>query len=130
MSQRFIIAPNALDAIDMSQSSSHSEVTIIKNPTLFSYEVSWSGSTPTGTLIMEISNSYALEADGSVANAGNWTQVPMDVNGAYATSIAISGNSGVGFIEGELSAGYAVRLTYTRSGGSGTMNLIFAGKVA
>ena len=130
MSQRTTLRPVVLPTIDMSQSSTNSSATVLQSMTLISYEVSWSGSTPTGTLALQISNSYSLEPNGTVNATGTWTTVPMDVNGAYATSIAISGNTGNGIIDVALIAGYASRLVYTRSGGSGTMTITVVGKVS
>ncbi len=130
MSTRTRIAPVTLPTIDMS-ASANSAATLLQSNTAFSYAVKWDGTTPTGDLALEVSNDYALDSTGQVANAGIWTVAPLNVGGAYATSIAISGNSGNGMIDGVAPTGVnAVRLAYTRSGGSGTMTLIVTAKVA
>lgn len=114
----------------MSATSTASSATVLQGLSMVSYAVSWTGSTPTGTLALEISNDYSLEPNGSVNNSGTWNVVPINVNGAFATSAAVSGNTGNGFIDVQAIGGYAVRLLYTRSGGSGTMTITVAGKVA
>lgn len=131
MSTRTRLAPETvLSAGDMSATSVSTKSTVLNSLTCLSYEVTWAGATPIGTLTLEVSNSYALNPAGGVATTGTWTTVPMDVGGAYATSIPITGNTGNGFIDVTLQAGYAARLTYTKSSGTGAINAVIAGKVA
>ena len=100
-----------------------SEVTVITNISMVSYAVSWSGSSPVGTFSVEVSNDYEKNAAGGVANAGTWTALTL------SASPSVSGNTGNGFIDlGRISA-YAVRLKYTRTSGSGTLQATVAGKV-
>lgn len=101
-----------------------SKVTVIQNLSLASYSLSWTGSTPVGTVSVEVSNDYSQNADGSVRNAGTWNALPLSI------SPAVSGNSGMGFIDIDAQAGYALRLRYTRTSGTGTLNVIVNGKVA
>lgn len=92
---------------------------------MLSYDISWSGgSTPVGVMSVQVSNSYSQNADGSVRNAGSWTTV------ALSSPTNVSGNTGNGFIEVDLTGAYAVRLIYTRTSGSGLMTAIANGKVA
>ncbi len=99
-----------------------SAVTVIQNLSQISYDISWSGSTPIGVCTVEVSNTYSQNADGSVRNAGSWTALPL--------SGTVSGNTGTGFIDiGEI-ASHAIRLVYTRTSGTGTMNATVKGKVA
>lgn len=130
MSTRTRIAPVTLADVDMA-ASHNSTATVLASNTAFSYAVTWTGSTPVGTLALEMSNDYALGANGQVSNSGTWNVAPLDVNGAYATSIAISGNTGNGMIDGTAPTGVnAVRLAYTRSSGAGTLSIIITAKVA
>lgn len=130
MSTRTVLRPNTLPTIDMSQSATASSPTILQGLSMVSYAVSWTGTTPTGTLALEISNDYSLEPNGTVNNSGTWNIAPINVGGAFSTSAAISGNTGNGFIDVQAIGAYACRLLYTRSGGSGTMTITVAGKVA
>lgn len=130
MSTRTRIAPVSLTDINMA-SSANSSATLLASNTAFSYAVKWTGSTPVGTLSLQMSNDYALGSNGQVANSGTWNTAPMDVNGAYATSVAISGNTGNGMIDGTAPTGVnAVRLAYTAGSGTGTLSLIITAKVA
>lgn len=88
---------------------------------MVSYSATWSGSSPVGTLAVEISNDYSQNEAGGVANAGNWTVL---------TSSAVSGNSGTIFFDVAQTAGYAIRLHYTRTSGSGSMTATVNAKVA
>lgn len=130
MSTRTVLRPNTLPTIDMSVASTPSSPTILQGLSMVSYAISWTGSGPTGTLSLEVSNDYALEPNGIAANVGTWNLAPMDVNGAFATSISISGNTGNGFIDVVATGSYACRLIYTKSGGTGIMTIVVSGKVA
>ncbi len=131
MSTRPVLRPHAvITAGNMASATVTSEVTIFQSLTNISYEVSWTGSTPVGTIALQVSNTYTVDTSGDTLNSGTWTTVPMDVNGAYATSAAISGNTGNGFIDVTLQAGYAARLLYTKGSGTGSLSATVCGKVA
>lgn len=106
-----------------------SDPTVLQSLSNIGYEVTWTGTSPVGTLQLQISNSFALNADGSVRTAGTWNPVPLAVGGSEVTSISITGNTGKGFIDVTINAGYASRLVYTRDSGTGTMTAIVTGKV-
>lgn len=101
-----------------------SQVTIIQKLSLVSYSVSWLGTSPVGVVTVEVSNDYTQNADGSVRNPGTWSALPLSAAGT------VSGNADGGFIDIDAQAGYALRLVYTRTSGTGTMQAIVAGKVA
>lgn len=131
MSTRTSLRPHSVITNgDMSQATITSEATVLQSISKFSYEVTWSGTSPVGTLKMQISNSYAIGPDGKVSVTGTWSDVPLDLGGSEVTSIPISGNSDSGFIDATVQAGYAVRLLYTKTSGTGTLNAIINGKVA
>jgi hypothetical protein len=91
----------------------------IKHLEGFSVQATFSGSTPTGSLSIEVSND---SAEGLGATPTNWT--------TFAPSgFPISVSSATTYI-GNVSACYYkwVRIRYTRSGGSSTMTLRFNGK--
>lgn len=98
-----------------------SSVTIVQKLSMISYSATWSGSSPVGTLAVEISNDYSKNAQGVVSNAGNWTVL---------TSSAVSGNSGTIFFDVVQTAGFAIRLHYTRTSGSGSITATINAKVA
>lgn len=101
-----------------------SAVTIIQKLSLVSYSIEWTGTSPVGEMSVEVSNDYSQNADGTVKDAGTWNALPLSA----ATSV--SGNSDNGFIDIDGSAGYALRLVYTRTSGTGTMNAVVSAKVA
>lgn len=108
---------------DMSQATITSAVTVIQNVSMLSYDISWSGTSPVGAMTVQVSNTYKQNADGTVANAGNWTTL------ALSAAAPVSGNTGNGFIDVDGTAGYAIRLVYTKTSGTGTLNVIASGKV-
>lgn len=122
MSSRPILAPfQVITNGDMSGDIT-SEVSIIQNVSMIAYDVSWSGSTPVGTLTVEVSNTYQKNGAGAVKVAGNWTAMPL--------TTSVSGNSGTAFLDCLATGAYAIRLKYTRTSGTGTLNATISGKVA
>lgn len=101
-----------------------SNPTVITNLSMISYDISWSGSSPVGVISIEVSNTYSKNADGSTRNAGNWTPITL------SSSTNISGSTGNGAIDIDATAFYAIRLVYTRTSGSGSLNVMVNGKVA
>lgn len=106
-----------------------SNPTILQSLTKVTYAVSWSGTTPVGTMSVQGSNDYALNPDGTVANAGTWTTFVLDVSGTPSSTVAVSGNTGNGVIDLETGI-YAIRLIYTAGSGIGSLTAYFNGKVA
>lgn len=131
MSSRPILTPfSVITDGNMSLSSISSAVTVIQNLSMISYAVSWTGTSPVGTLEVQVSNDYSQNSDGTVRNSGTWTNIYFSVNGVNANSIAVSGNTGSGFIDIDLCAAYAIRLHYTKTSGIGTLNATANGKVS
>lgn len=116
---------------DMSASSITSLVTILQTLTVGSYTFSWSGSSPSGTIQVLISNDYALDSSGkNVINAGTWTPMYFTVNGSTTTSsLTVSGNTGTGVVEWSTGCN-ALKTVYTKVSGTGTLSAVINGKVA
>lgn len=123
MSSRPLIQPfPVIEDGDMSADIT-SDVTIISNTSMVSYSYVWTGTSPVGEIVVEVSDDYAQNAAGVVSNAGNWTALPL------SDSTDVSGNSGTGFIDIDAISAYAIRTRYVRSSGTGTLNCIVKGKV-
>lgn len=90
---------------------------------MISYDISWVGSAPVGVMSVEVSNSYRQNASGAVADPGDWQPLPLSV------VPTVSGSPGNGFIDVLASSAYAIRLRYTFTSGTGTMQAIVSGKV-
>lgn len=103
--------------------------TIFEYLTIPSFGYSWAGTTPIGTISIQVSNDYSLFPNGQVKNAGNWVTVPLIYNQTVVQAVPLTGNSGAGFIEGSTGA-YAVRTVYTATSGTGTLQATIKGKVA
>lgn len=99
-------------------------VTVISNQSMMSYQYSWTGTTPIGTIDVQVSNDYRQNADGSVLNPGTWNTLPL------STQPSVSGNTGSGVVDIDQLGAYAVRTIYTRISGIGTMTALIKGKVA
>lgn len=107
-----------------------SDVTILQSITAISYALNWAGTSPVGTVSVQVSNDYSLDGSGQVLNTGTWTTLTLAYNGSATTTIPISGNTGNGFIDIEKTAAYAVRLIYTFTSGSGLLSATICGKVS
>ena len=106
-----------------------SAVTLLPKISMVTYSYSWSGSSPSGTVIVQLSNDYALNADSSVQNAGSWNTIPFaNSSGSVVTSFSISGNSGTGFLE-VMTGAKAIRTVYTAASGSGSLQIVLNAKV-
>lgn len=114
---------------DMSGSIT-SDVTIIQKMSMLSFAYSWAGSSPSGSISIQMSNDYALDAKGNVSNSGTWNTITFLSSGSAVTSVAVSGNTGNGFIDIFQTGAYAVRTVYTRVSGTGTLQAVVSGKVA
>ena len=104
--------------------------TIMQSLSQCSYSLSWTGVTPVGTVSVQCSNDFSLNPDGTVKNAGTWSVMTLNYGGSAVTTIPISGNSGNGFIDVLDTAAYAIRLIFTYGSGTGTLQVIFNGKVS
>ena len=103
--------------------------TILQSLTKLSYSVSWTGTSPVGTISVQVSNDFTPLAGGGVTG-GTWNTLPLNLSGAAVTSIPISGNTGNGFIDIESLSGGAVQLLYTFGSGVGTLTATVKAEVA
>lgn len=101
-----------------------SRATIIQKLSMIGYDISWTGTAPVGAMTIQVSNTYAENADGSVRVAGNWTTLTL------SSPAPVSGATGNGFIDVDATGAYAIRLVYTRTSGTGTMNATITAKVS
>jgi hypothetical protein len=114
---------------DMSAASLTSTITIIQKMSLMSYSYSWSGTSPVGTIKVQVSNDYAENSEGGVSNAGTWNDLVLNYGGAAVSSVPVSGNTGNGYIDIGPVGGYAIRTIYTKTSGTGTLQAVFNSKV-
>jgi hypothetical protein len=105
-----------------------SSPSIVPVPSVFSYQVVWSGTSPVGAISVQGSNTFTQAADGTIGNPGTWDDLTLNYNGTAVTSIPLSGNTGSGLIDITVTAIYAVRLVYTRTSGTGTLAVTAFGR--
>lgn len=129
MSVRTNLRPNPVIVNGDMSGNITSDPTILQSLTVGAYSYSWTGAAPIGVVTFEASNDYALNSDGTVKNAGTWTVMDVLFNGTIVSSVPLTGNSGNGLIDWSTGA-YAIRTVYTRTSGTGVLNVIINGKVA
>lgn len=128
MSTRTNIRPTTvINAVSMAADIT-STVTILQSISGIGYAYSWTGTSPVGTISVQVSNDY-LNADGTINSSAHWTTIYLNVNGTPATTIAVSGNSGEGFANIAEIMAAAIRTIYTAGSGTGTLTAIVTGKV-
>lgn len=115
---------------DMSQASLTSSPTIIDNISMLSYALSWSGTSPVGTVSVQGSNDYTTNSAGGSGNAGTWTTLILNSSGTPSPTVPVTGNTGTGAVDITATAFYALRLVYTKTSGSGTLQVVVKAKAA
>lgn len=126
MASRPLLSPfPVIEDGDMSDDIT-STITIITNMSMMSYAYVWTGSSPIGSIVVEVSNDYKTNAagdelDGSTAT---WTALTL------TDTTDVSGNSGTGYIDIDQLGAHAIRTRYERTSGTGTLQCFFKGKVA
>lgn len=124
MSSRPLIKPFPVITSGNMASQIISSVTIIDNISVISYDISWSGTSPVGTMAVQVSNTFKENLNStSASNPGDWTSLPL------SSTPTISSNTGNGCIDIDVTGFYAIRLVYTAVSGTGTMNATLAAKV-
>ncbi len=129
MSTRTALRPQVVINAQSMATSITSDPTILQSLSCGSYSISWSGTSPVGTLVLQVSDDYKLNPKGAVENAGTWNTAPVSVDGSTETSMPVTGNTGTGFIDILGTGAYAIRLVYTATSGSGTLTAVVNGKV-
>lgn len=83
---------------------------------------------PSGVLAPEVSSSYLQDSQGNVERVGKWVPI-MQPDGTPVQVVIASGSpSAGGFNLNELGAA-SIRLRYTRTSGTGTLNVYLTGKM-
>lgn len=130
MSSRPLIKPHSVITDGSMAGNITSDVTIIQQVSVMSYGYSWAGTSPVGTMSVQVSNDYSIDPGGAVLNAGTWTTMDLIYGGATVTSVPVTGNTGNGMIDLGLIGTYAIRTVYTRTSGTGTLQCKINAKVA
>ena len=108
---------------DMSLSSLTSSVTSIEFLDNVGFQLNFTGS-PVGTFSIQVCMDY----DADNRNAGTWTKVSVQLGATAYTDIPASLGSPI-FIDLNQLAAPFVRLVYTKTSGTGTLNAFVCGKV-
>ena len=122
MSSRPILTPFPVILDGDMSSDIDSNVTIATNLSIISYDIFWAGTAPVGTLSVQVSNTYTINAEGSVNVTGSWRDYP-------GASAAVSGNTGTGYFNVSQLGSYAVRLHYAAGSGVGVLQAVVNAKV-
>lgn len=87
------------------------------------YELSWpSTGSPNGTFAVQASEDYQVSSTGTVTNSGTW--VPLTLS----STITATGSADQALIDLNQIPFSWIRLVYTRSSGTGTLDVFVSGK--
>lgn len=111
---------NTLASGDMSQSTLTSSVTNINFLHDIGYQFNFTGS-PVGDFNVQVSADYEQDNEGNVTNAGSWVSISFS-----SQPNTTSGSPVYLDIQG-ISAPW-IRATYTKTSGTGTLNVFITGK--
>ena len=119
-----------IDAGDMSANIT-SSITNIQFLDNIGIQLNFSGS-PVGDFQIEVSADYAQDLNGAVSNPGNWTPVLLGymLSGSYTMDDVIPSSVGspVYIDLNQLSAPW-IRIVYTATSGSGSLDAIITAKM-
>ena len=124
MSSRPLIKPYHLVTDGDMSDDVISAPTIVQMLSMISYEISWDGTSPVGTITIQGSNSVVLNAAGEVQEEGTWSTLNL------SAAAEVTGNTGNGSIDISSTGFYALRVVYTRASGTGDLQVIVNAKVA
>lgn len=121
MSSRPILKPfKIFDGVSLGGNAT-SDVTIIQSFAYVGFTIAWTG-TPAGTFAVQVSNDYSIDPSGEVKDAGTWTALTL------SSTPTAAGSSGNDYVDIQGISSYAIRLVYTRTSGTGTVNATICGK--
>lgn len=103
-----------------------SPVTAIEFMDNIGIQINFSGS-PVGNFQVQVSMDYNQDVNGNVIDAGNWIAVPFPAP-VSSINLPTSVGSPIYIDLNQLSAPW-IRLTYTATSGSGTLNSFICGKM-
>lgn len=124
MSSRPLLRPQQVITNGDMSGDVTSLVTNINMISCVGYTISWTG-TPTGTFSVEVSQDYIqpVGVQPDQLNSGTWVAVNLSV------PVVAAGTADTAFIDVDITGAAYVRLKYTRTSGTGTLNAFIAGKV-
>lgn len=116
-----ILAPvHIISAVSMGATITSNAVEI-KLQDNIGVQLIWTG-TPTGDFSIQVSNNHLEDINGNIKVAGNWTAITL------SPTVPAEGASGDAYINiTEIAAPY-IRIVYTRTSGTGTLDAYVVGK--
>ncbi len=111
-----------ITAGDMSLASITSQVTNIQFLDNIGVQLNFTGS-PVGTFAVQISADHAQDAEGNVTVAGNWIALTL------SPAPVASGSSNSIYIDMQQLSAPWIRVVYTKTSGTGTLNAFICAKM-
>lgn len=109
---------------NMASASITSTVTQIQFLDNIGIQINYTGSSPVGVVNVQISADYAQDPQGVVTNTGNWINMTFGTT----TDIAIPGATSPIYFDIQETSAPWIRVVYTKTSGTGTMNAFITAK--
>lgn len=93
----------------------------VKNQDNIGLQFNWTGS-PVGVFTIQISMDYKQDIEGNVMVTGNWVTIPV------SPSIAAAGSADSAYVDINQTSAQYMRIVYTRTSGTGTLDAFIDGK--
>lgn len=110
---------------DMSSNITSNVIEDLQSSDNFGIQLNFTG-TPTGTFAVQCSGDYLPGTGGTVIRTGNWVTLP--VKSSTGTSPTAAGNADVHFININNSPAPFLRVVYTATSGTGTLDIWVSAK--
>lgn len=122
MSRKNLLRFQNITSGDMSAASITSSISNIQHLDNIGIQLKWTG-VPVGTFAIQVSVDYAQDFEGNVTNSGTWTSLSL------SPSPVASGAADNAYVDlNQLSAPW-LRVVYTKTSGTGTLNGYIVGKM-
>lgn len=122
MSRKNILKFQNITSGNMASASITSTVSNIQHLDNIGIQLQWTG-VPVGTFAIQVSADYAQDIEGNVTNTGTWTTLTL------GPGISAAGSADNAYVDlNQLSSPW-IRVVYTKTSGTGTLNGYIVGKM-
>jgi hypothetical protein len=121
MPKNALLKERIITSGDMSQSFITSSITGIQYLDNIGIQLNWTG-TPIGSFSFQVSIDHAQDNRGNVTVVGNWVTL------AVSPTIAAAGTSDQAYVDINQTGATFIRVLYTKTSGTGTLNAFLSAK--
>lgn len=114
MAYNLLLPVHVINAVSMGSNITSSAIEV-KNQDNVGLQLVWTGA-PVGVFSVQISLNHKEDLEGNIVVAGTWATLPL------SPSIAAAGSADNAYIDINQTSAQYIRLVYTRTSGTGTLD--------